>query len=506
MSVFCTNSGNTYASLPELVTAEATLHVGEVVIELSGSNTGDVTFTAQDFDSVKIVAAAGEEFDPTTSTGAIHTGKITATCPLIIDGTRVYDISVVYPTAQILNSEFGGAGNVGLTYGTSNNVYAYNCVIHDTYRGSYATGANPNATLENCTLYNNSNLGLLRCNCINTVVIDCAGTDYFSAVSQVNTWGDDASAQNIVTEGYATFVDFASGDVRIRADSDAGLAGAGAFIEESAAVSVDVFPTISSFTSQVLNPSINIFNDINIEEDQTYTSYSVVSPDISIGFDISLSPNSALYNTIVNNPVIVQEVDTNILDSGSDFLSDVFSPTISINNDVNLDDVTTTNSSNVYNPLVGVEVDVYIPATFPTHYSTTFNPDIIVQEDSELYEDSVSFNSNSYKPSITIGTDLNITPLTTTLASVVYKDSIALDTSVEDRVVNNICTLHSPEINILEDIYVVSEANDNIFNTYRDTITIGITPYISSYTLSYRKLNTRASYRNLNYSIKYRNK
>ena len=227
MSVYCTNSGNTYAGLAELAAAEAGLHTGEVLIEISGVNTGDASFTAQDFDSLKIIAASGEEFDPTTSTGAIHAAKLTSTCALTIDGTRVEEIAVVYPTTQVLNSEIGSLGNVGITYGSSNNVYMYNTVIRDTYRGSYSTAANPNATLENCTLYNNSNLGLLRCNCINTVVIDCAGTDYFSAVSQTNTWGDDASAQNLVAEGYATFVDFANGDVRIRSDSDVGLAGAG---------------------------------------------------------------------------------------------------------------------------------------------------------------------------------------------------------------------------------------------------------------------------------------
>ena len=234
-SVYCKQSGNTYATLQEADTAEAGQHTGEVHFVVSGEVDGDVVFAGLDYTSVVISVAKGERFNPQGRTGARHSGTLTASCPTTIYGFRIFRLGMGSCTdLKVYDSEIEATktGNaVAVSLSTAYVAYMYNCVIHNAYRGVYSLSSNANNTLEKCTLYDISNLGYLRCNCIDTVAIGVGSTDYFSTTSQVNTWGEDASAQNQITDGTGTFVDLANDDVRIRADSDAGMAGAGAFIE-----------------------------------------------------------------------------------------------------------------------------------------------------------------------------------------------------------------------------------------------------------------------------------
>ena len=158
MTVFCVNSGTTYADITAADAAESGIDYGTpTIFEQSGASTSAVVFSNADYPSSFIYRAApGQETDGTTSTGAQCTGQITSSVANHeFLNLRTGRISINFSTAGGANLEnlvINGTGGDPILFPTSptaqtmTNVIVYNC--SDAWR---ATSTNDNVIATNCT-------------------------------------------------------------------------------------------------------------------------------------------------------------------------------------------------------------------------------------------------------------------------------------------------------------------------------------------------------------------
>lgn len=220
-----------------------------------------VTFSNADYpSSIEIYAKAGQETTGDIAVGAKQTGKITCSVAnAYIHDIRTNDIQCDFNSVGQIFENIAGDGNGSLdvfTFNTTASQTFTNVLSHNCSEGWRANATNDNAIATNCTTVNATGFGFLR-----PRTVDCASLVTTSAAylqiggTSSNYWADDGTGSNAIS-GTATdiFENYAGGDYRIKAASDVGAAGAGAFINAATgAYEIDIDSGSYTVTGTAIN-------------------------------------------------------------------------------------------------------------------------------------------------------------------------------------------------------------------------------------------------------------
>ena len=233
MSVYCVNSGNTHATLYAAENAEHGQHVGLVIFLVTGFDTSDPVFSGSGYDEVEIRPAGGYEWDGIEANLTAGVGSLNYSA----DSMKVMNLGVKYvnaangPLITAENCLLGHTNTGGTVFSPSNVTTSIinNCII----KGTVKTPSlyNPNFEINNSSIVSASGYGVIRGKTTNSAILNTGSATVVQGV-ETNTYSDDGAGSTINNLSESDFVDYASGDYRLKADSPAALAGAGAFIEE----------------------------------------------------------------------------------------------------------------------------------------------------------------------------------------------------------------------------------------------------------------------------------
>jgi Uri superfamily endonuclease len=238
MTVYCVNNATTYADLVEADSILGGTNFGsKTIYEQSGTSSAGITFTGAKYPAGYIYRAAiGEETNGDISVGAYCSGNINGFIDEILN-IRVHsiDASAMTDDYNVDGCVANGQGSLDVfkfrSTGTPDGHFT-NCIAHNCSEGWRGDGSNDNVIVANCTTVNATGFGFLRPRTVDTASLVTNSAAYLQAApSSSNYWGDDGTGSNAIS-GTATdiFENYAGGDYRIKAASDVGTAGAGAFI------------------------------------------------------------------------------------------------------------------------------------------------------------------------------------------------------------------------------------------------------------------------------------
>jgi hypothetical protein len=311
MTVFCVNSGVTYADITAADAAESGIDYGTpTIFEQSGASTSAVVFSNADYPSSFIYrAASGQETDGTTGIGAQCTGQVTSS----VVGHQFLDmrmgrinISFTGTTATLERLVINGTGGDPILFPASataqnmTDVVVYNC--SDAWR---STSTNNDVIATNCTAVDCTGFGFLRPRCVDTVSLNTGSAAYLQVgASSSNYWADDGTGSNAITESPTTdiFADYAGGDYRILASSSVGAAGAGAFIQSASGISVT--EQLKNINVSPLNPSISLTGVISVSEQLKNIDISTLNPTVTLTSSISVTEQTSNVSYSALNPIV----------------------------------------------------------------------------------------------------------------------------------------------------------------------------------------------------------
>lgn len=284
MSVYCVNSGNAHADLYTAENAEHGQHVGLVIFLVTGFDTSSPVFSGSGYDDVHVKAAGGFTWDGKESSLTAGLGSVNSSADTItIDDLSVKYMNLSNSPSTLMRRCFVGHGNTGGTVASSSNSYTSsinNCVVDGTVKTISGT-TNPNFKLNNCTFIKSNGYGVIRGDVINSALLN-TGSATMVVSTNTNTFTDDGAQGSINNLAESDFVDYANGDYRLKADSAAALAGAGAFIEDASQPTFQAeLSGVSSFSfSSESSVSADVpVNNVGALSTFSFSSQSGVSTD-----------------------------------------------------------------------------------------------------------------------------------------------------------------------------------------------------------------------------------